>query len=246
MADLIPFDFDGDAVRVVLRGESPWFVAKDVCDVLKLENVTKALYALDEDEKDTLTIGKGIQRGNPNFNAISESGLYSLIFRSRKPEARRFRKWVTSEVLPSLRKHGQYGVGPMPLALSGPALSLKPALRARIMESAVSVARMQGGDEADVDRLFEKYCGLVAVRREDQGKARGLTGVDLWADTYLTATTNTKQRIQASVLYDRYRRWCRDNQDHPALSMKGWGALMRERFDFIKSGVYWYFVVLQE
>jgi len=239
VADIIPFDFDGDAVRVVVRSGEPWFVAKDVCDVLELSNTTEALKALDDDEKSTLRITEG---GGPARNTISESGLYSLIFRSRKPEARRFRKWVTGEVLPSLRKHGRYGDGPAFPALPSPALSLKPGIRVQVMHSAVQVAKMQDGDEADVDRLFEKYCSMVAARREDAVRARGLEGFELWADSYLTASTDTKERIQASVLYDRYRHWCRETGEHSAMSMKAWGNLMRKRFDHIKSGVFWYFV----
>ena len=243
MASVIPFDFDGDAVRVVLRNDAPWFVAKDVCDVLELSNPTEALRALDDDEKNTLRIAEGIQRGNPNVNTISESGLYSLIFRSRKPEAKRFRKWVTGEVLPSLRKHGRYGdrAEAVP-ALPGAALKLKPALRARIMESAVEVAKLQNGGEEDVDRLFQKYCSLVGTSPESAVRARGLEAFELWTDTYLSATTDTKERIQASVLYDRYRHWCRKNHEHHTMSMKTWGNLMRKRFDHIKSGVFWYFV----
>lgn len=85
----------------------PWFVAKDVCEVLGITNVTKALYGLDDDEKDFFTISK-VNHGTPKRVIINESGLYSLILRSRKPEAKRFKKWVTSEVLPSIRKNGGY------------------------------------------------------------------------------------------------------------------------------------------
>ncbi|NPA64475.1 MAG: phage antirepressor Ant [Epsilonproteobacteria bacterium] len=94
-------------VRIVVdeRGE-PWFVAKDVCSVLGLDNVTKALLKLDEDEKGL----KKIQTpgGEQEVNVINESGLYTLILRSNKPQAKRFRKWVTSEVLPMIRKYGGY------------------------------------------------------------------------------------------------------------------------------------------
>ena len=240
MADIIPFDFDGDAVRVVVQSGEPWFVAKDVCDVLEIGNSRDAVARLDEDELMSVIATSGGQRRE--MNAVSESGLYSLIFRSRKPEARRFRKWVTGEVLPSLRKHGRYGGGPALPALPSPALSLKPGIRVQVMHSAVQVAKMQDGDEADVDRLFEKYCSMVAARREDAVRARGFEGFELWADSYLTATTDTKERIQASVLYDRYRHWCRETGEHSAMSMKAWGNLMRKRFDHIKSGVFWYFV----
>lgn len=95
-------------VRVVAddKGE-PWFVAKDVCDVLDISNVSSALSYLDADERNTLRIAEG-NRGNPNYAVINESGVYSLAFNSRKPEAKRFKKWVTSEVLPAIRKTGGY------------------------------------------------------------------------------------------------------------------------------------------
>lgn len=87
-----------------------WFVARDVCDILGIANVPDSVGTLDEDER--ITIGNtdsNPREGIPHqLNAVSESGLYALIFRSRKPEAKSFRKWVTSEVLPSIRKTGSY------------------------------------------------------------------------------------------------------------------------------------------
>jgi len=113
MNQVIPFIFDEYPVRTVVVEESPWWVAKDVCKILGLENVTKALYGLDEDEKFALTNSEGKNLGfvhaTAGINVINESGLYSLIFQSRKPEAKSFKKWVTSEVLPQIRKTGAYG-----------------------------------------------------------------------------------------------------------------------------------------
>lgn len=89
-----------------------WFVAKDVCDMLGLTNVTTALQSLDDDEKDLMpkkSLGIENEKGQQEVNIISESGMYALIMRSNKEEARRFRKWVTSEVLPSIRKKGFFG-----------------------------------------------------------------------------------------------------------------------------------------
>ncbi len=110
MKDIIPFDFGSNIVRVHQDDDgNPWFIAKDVCDVLEISNSRDALSTLDEDEKNSVGITDGIpKRGNPTHNTISESGLYSLIFKSRKPEAKKFRKWITSEVIPSLRKTGSY------------------------------------------------------------------------------------------------------------------------------------------
>lgn len=91
-------------VRTVAKGEDVWFVAKDVCEVLEIKNTTQAVQKLDEDEVTMFNIG-GL---SGNTNIINESGLYSLIMTSRKPQAKAFKKWVTSEVLPSIRKHGAY------------------------------------------------------------------------------------------------------------------------------------------
>ncbi len=83
--------------------DEPWFVAKDVCDILGLNNVTKALSPLDDDERSNFKL-----RRQGKTNIISESGLYALIFKSRKPGDRKFQKWVTSEVPPAVRKIESY------------------------------------------------------------------------------------------------------------------------------------------
>lgn len=105
---ITPFNFRDQQVRVVVdeQGE-PWFIAKDVCDILGLSNSRKALAALDEDEKSSVTISDGTP-GSPVRATVSEAGLYTLVMRSRKPEAKAFRRWVTHEVLPSIRRHGMY------------------------------------------------------------------------------------------------------------------------------------------
>ena len=103
------FNYKDTEVRTVERAGEVWFVASDVCRVLELENPTEAIRPLDEDEKNTLRISEG-NRGNPNVNIISESGIYALVFRSNKPEAKAFSKWVRSEVLPQIRRTGSYNV----------------------------------------------------------------------------------------------------------------------------------------
>ena len=103
------FEYEGASVRTVLIDGDVWFVAKDVCDVLGLDNVSKAIQELDDDEKSSLTISKGTspKGGNPNMNIISESGVYALVFKSRKPEAKKFTRWVTHEVLPQVMRTGR-------------------------------------------------------------------------------------------------------------------------------------------
>lgn len=86
-----------------------WWVAKDVCEILGIGNVGDVLSALDEDEKGSIDIVDGTP-GSPKRGIVNEPGLYSLILRSRKPEAREFKRWVTHHVLPSIRKSGYYSV----------------------------------------------------------------------------------------------------------------------------------------
>jgi len=104
-AQIIPFAFETHEVRTLLINEQPWFFAVDVCSSLNLRDTNKALIGLDEDEKREHEHYSGSGR-KPVL--INESGLYSLILRSRKAEAKRFKKWVTAEVLPAIRKHGYY------------------------------------------------------------------------------------------------------------------------------------------
>lgn len=106
MNQLQIFNYQAKEVRTVIKNGEPWFVAKDVCEVLELGNPSQALTRLDEDERNTIILNEGI--GNPEKSIVSESGLYSLILGSRKPEAKQFKRWITHEVIPSIRKHGTY------------------------------------------------------------------------------------------------------------------------------------------
>ncbi len=102
------FDFRGASLRTLTdEAGEPWFVAKDVCAVLELNNVSQALTRLDGDEKSSITLNDGTP-GSPNKSIVSESGLYALVLTSRKPEAHEFKRWVTHEVLPQIRRTGGY------------------------------------------------------------------------------------------------------------------------------------------
>lgn len=106
MNDLQIFNYNGNDVRTIQIDGEPWWVLKDVCMVLNIGNARDVFNRLDDDEKgvDQIdTLG-----GKQNMQIVNESGLYNVILRSDKPEAKPFRKWVTSEVLPSIRKTGGY------------------------------------------------------------------------------------------------------------------------------------------
>ena len=106
MTELSVFAFDSHAVRVVLRDGDPWFVAADVCAALTIGNTAMALERLDDDEKGVSSIDT--LGGMQQMAIVNEPGLYTLILGSRKPEAKRFKRWITHEVLPSIRKTGAY------------------------------------------------------------------------------------------------------------------------------------------
>ena len=100
------FLYQGVQVRAVTKDGEPWFIASDVCKVLEISNPSDAVRRLDEDER-TLVPIEGASNGLP-VNAINEPGLYTLILGSRKQEAKEFKRWITHEVIPSIRKTGSY------------------------------------------------------------------------------------------------------------------------------------------
>lgn len=155
MKDIQVFDFEDNAVRVIEIDGEPWFVAADVCRILDLKNPSMAVDGLDDDEQSKYCLGSG---GSDRV-IINESGLYNLIFRSRKPEAKKFRKWVTAEVLPSIRKTGMY-VEPDRIEQKGDDMSSLP------------------------DRTFQQWINLIRETRLLYGRAAAR---DVWAKSPLPA-----------------------------------------------------------
>lgn len=94
-------------IRTVSINDEPWFVASDICKALELSNATVSVQRLDEDEKSKFNLGLS----GGDTNCVNEYGLYSLVLASRKPEAKKFKRWITHEVIPSIRKHGGYIAG---------------------------------------------------------------------------------------------------------------------------------------
>jgi len=107
MNELKIFSYEGKEVRTIQRNGEPWWVLKDVCDVLGLTTPTRVAERLEEDEVSQTHLTDAIGRQQETL-IVSESGLYNVILRSDKPEAKKFKRWVTHEVLPQIRKHGAY------------------------------------------------------------------------------------------------------------------------------------------
>lgn len=168
-SSLLPLNFKGCAVRTVMIGNMPWFVAKDVCEVLELSDVSMSVAKLDDDEK--LVQKLFVSGQNRDMIIVNESGLYTLIMRSNKPEARLFRKWVTSEVLPSIRATGQYT---MPQLVENRLAAMEKMLvdnasrgEEIIKELAVMKDQFETMDVLQRDQLFEiqqEIDGLKGVK----------------------------------------------------------------------------------
>ncbi|NIK10882.1 BRO-N domain-containing protein [Alkalibacillus almallahensis] len=95
--------FEGQELRIIEKDNEPWFVAKDVCEILDLSNPTKVVSRLDEDERSNFKLGR-----QGSVNVVNEFGLYNLVLGSRKPEAKNFKRWITHDVIPAIRKTGSY------------------------------------------------------------------------------------------------------------------------------------------
>ncbi|MFT8944407.1 MAG: phage antirepressor [Acetobacter pasteurianus] len=151
MSNIIPFCFEDQAVRVITRNDEPWFVLADVCDVLNIRNHKDAGSRLDTDEKDEVGITDPIGR-KQGTTIINESGLYALILTSRKSAAKRFRKWVTGEVLPAIRKTGGYMASTPDETPEELALRAMTILQATVERQKQQLAEVQPKAEAH-DRL---------------------------------------------------------------------------------------------
>lgn len=166
------FNENNKPIRVEVVNGEPWFVAKDVCDALGIDKHRDAIGRLDDDEKGRPVIVDTLG-GQQKMSAVNESGLYALIFQSRKPEARKFRKWVTSEVLPSLRKTGSY--------------SLPGARR--------SVVRMSRGEGARADMLDLLWLIGESLEKGDQAQIALELGVSRVAVNRTLNGLNRSSRI---------------------------------------------------
>ena len=130
---ITPFDFNGTNVRTITDEDGePWFVLKDVCDVLEMSNARMVKERLNEADVSTTDVRSGGQ--NRQMTIVNESGLYDVILDSRKPQAREFRRWVTAEVIPSIRKTGAYGA---------PVMTGKELMAAALIEADATIQELE-------------------------------------------------------------------------------------------------------
>lgn len=224
------FGFGAQLVRVVERADGAWFVANDVCAALEIGNSRQAVSRLDDDERDGVTTDDAMGRAQQT-TIISESGVYALIFTSRKAVAVKFRKWVTGEVLPALRKTGRYEIGANDDDDdAGDASMSVPYMGSQTdrdnFKTAVSVVRMyernwgpaaaraiavkMGFPMMDVDlpvpvppSAMKVVAGEVAPIAREQMEG----DVIKWGEQ-VKLTASKRDATHRSELYDSYTRWC--------------------------------------
>lgn len=172
MNEITSYVFDGSNVRTLAIDGQPYFVGKDVAEILGYANTRDALSKhVDSEDKNTVAIHDGIKRGNPNQTVINESGLYSLILGSKLPQAKEFKYWVTSEVLPSIRKHGAY-------------LTDKTAYEITHSKEALGKLLMQAGQ-----RLIDKNREIESLSAELEVANKKANYVDVIIDSRDDITT---------------------------------------------------------
>jgi len=207
--EIVPFNFGSIRVRVVTdaNGE-PWFVATDICRVLELAKVESALRVLDDDEKGAHTVST--LGGAQELSTVAEPGLYKLLARSRKPEARKFDRWVRHEVLPAIRRTGSYGVAPRdpievlndPAAMRGLLLTYSEKVLALEMRNAELTPKADALDRiATADGLMNITAAAKTLQVEPNKLFKYLDG-NRW--TYKRAGSNERlayqDKIQAGLL----------------------------------------------
>ena len=222
--ELLPFAFEDKLVRTIMDdGGEPWFVAKDVCRVLEIANHRDAVAQLDEDEKDAVGISDAIGR-EQETTIISESGLYALVFRSRKPQAREFGRWVRKEVLPALRRTGTYtlaeqdkAVGPQVPAWLG---SLSRVQRLHCLRLAVQARQLE--EPGNVEDIFLRFCGYLAL--PEQGTE------DVTLDNFVRTCCRRDDDawLSAVDLYREFAAWCeRRGSKQAVMTYRRFVQLMR-------------------
>jgi len=171
MSELTRFGFEDHEVRVVILDGEPWFVVMDVCQAIEIVDARRAASRIEEaDRRQTPVSSSGQDR---QMWVVNESGLYELIFASNKPEARRFRRWVTSEVLPQIRRTGGYSVAlsPAELLLRQAEMLVAQERRTAAIEAKQRVQDEQiddlmgtvGAHSVDIETLKENHERVTAI-----------------------------------------------------------------------------------
>ena len=199
-------------IRTVTRDGEPWFVAVDVCRALEHSNVSSALERLDDDERSKLNLGR-----QGETNVVNEPGLYTLVLGSRKPEAKAFKRWITHEVLPSIRKTGVY------------------AGDAKLMEAAKLIATCEQPTALPaLIALMSEYTGVPLTGSAANYKNQRfdeMVHVRNWIDA-MSITTNDLLSESRDALYARFLDWVSVSHLSINVSIKSFCSIVRSLYGF--------------
>lgn len=232
-------DTEFGEVRTMMRDGEPWFVAADVCRALELDRTWNALQRLDEDEKGTTSIST--LGGEQEVSIINEPGLYSLVLGSRKPEAKAFKRWITHEVVPAIRKNGAYLTpeaaykmlsDPQNLIQLLTTLSEKneevKLLTSESAEKDRKIAALE--EECDIRRRQTiKYCAKAMYADAAIGKGENLTIRETARELGVRESDFTKMLVDRKYLY---RRATKQNRLFPYATPKCQGVFVVKEIEF--------------
>ena len=171
MESLTPYSFHNNEVRTFLKDGEPWFIAKDLCDVLELSNPAQALSRLDDDEKGVIISNDSVGR-NQDMATVSEPGMYQLVLGSRKPIAKEFKRWLCHEVIPSIRKTGSYSLNKTPIQLLAETTACMAEMERVQMEHSQAIGELKSDMSqlaSEVDRFkdgdghFKSFIGFANI-----------------------------------------------------------------------------------
>jgi prophage antirepressor-like protein len=196
-AELMPFTYEGAELRTLVIDGEPWFVARDICNALDLPNLTMAMQRLAADEK-------GVNRidtpGGPQQMAIvSESGMYALVLRSDKPEAQKFRRWITGEVLPTIRKTSGAYIAPgsqAELDLTNPDTALDKLIEVAQVAKAERARRIALEEQVEAERPLVERAKNLASGDGSRTRQQFFREVKQWAQSQHGVTVKQVQVVE--------------------------------------------------
>ncbi|HCY87848.1 MAG TPA: phage antirepressor [Desulfobacteraceae bacterium] len=250
---VIPFDYDSRLVRVVPDDDgNPWWVAGDVCKVLDIQDAAQCVQRLEDDERLIRTLHVSGQ--NREMWTVNEPGIYTLIIRSNKPEAKAFKRWITHEVLPTIRRTGGYQIPDSPGYLSGDAAKRSGKMyfpMAKLVESAdkflegkAALTALNYFTGMPVDALLEELeeKQTSSLEKNIRNLVLNPSQVGELLEDFLSeeCELHDDYEIAASEAYTAFTAWCKGRGLKRPVSRKRFGSVVSENFDKVKRGVIFY------
>lgn len=246
------YDFKGSAVRAVMENGEPWFVFGDFSEILGLEDAQTVIGFLDEDEWNSIELGEGIRprRKEPQATIVSESGLYALVANSEREQARVFRRWLSSDVLPRIRKTGRFGPDGTDYEMPQRYRIIPTETRAQLLDSAVKTVSMQGQGAGSIRKTFLEYCELVAPAPK-YGRASGqgapsdlecLEGEFFFEEWHAERVTSMPgEKLTAGEAYGSFKDWFGRHYSGRPPSHVRFGRWMKKHYRSKNAGRIYYF-----